>query len=60
MSFDIVTHPLSVMLSTLATNGQIVGAHLPYGGQLVAKALANDYFMFLRASCQNLENGMME
>ena len=48
--FAIVTHPLLVMLSRLATNGDIVGLHLPYGGQLVAQALPDDCFMFLQAS----------
>ena len=48
--FAIVTHPLLVMLSSLATNGDIVGLHLPWGGQLVAQALADDSFMFLQAS----------
>ena len=33
--FAIVTHPLLVMLSRLATNGDIVGLHLPSGGRLV-------------------------
>ena len=31
--FASVTHPLLVMLSRLATNGDIVGLHLPSGGQ---------------------------
>ena len=34
--FIIVTHPMLVMLSNLATNGDIVGLHLPSGGHLVA------------------------
>ena len=41
-----------------ATNVDIVGLHLPYGGQLLAQALADDSFMFLQASCENLEKGM--
>ena len=57
--FAIVTHPLLVMLSRLATNGDIVGLHLPYGGQLEAQALADDSFMFLQASRENLEKGML-
>ena len=52
-------HPLLVMLSRLATNGDIVGLHLPSGGQLVAQALADDSFMFLQASRENLEKGML-
>ena len=55
--FAIVTHPLSVVLSRIATNGDIVGLHLPSGGQLVAQA--NDSFMFLQASRENLEKGML-
>ena len=39
-------------------NGDIVGLHLAYGGQLVAHALANDSFMFPQASQENLEKGM--
>ena len=57
--FAIVTHPLLVMLSKLATNGGIVGLHLPSGGQLVAQALADDSFMFLQGSRENLEKGML-
>ena len=56
--FAIVTHPLLVMLSRIATNGDIMGLHLPCGGQLVAQALADDSFMFLQASRENLEKGM--
>ena len=48
--FAIVTHPLLVLLSRLATNCDIVGLHLSCGGQLVAQALADDSFMFLQAS----------
>ena len=53
--FAIVTHPLLVMLSNLATNVDGVGLHLPSGGQLVAQALADESFMFLQASKENLE-----
>ena len=42
--FSIVTHSLLAMLSSLATNGDIVGLHLPSRGQLVAQVLANDFF----------------
>ena len=56
--FAIVTHPLLVMLSNLATNGDIVGLRLPSGGQLVAQALADDSFMFLQASKENLKKSM--
>ena len=47
------------MLSRLATNGDIVGLQLSCGGQLVAQALADDSFMFLQASRENLEKGML-
>ena len=47
------------MLSRLATNGDIMGQNLPSGGQLVAQALANDSFMFLHASREKLEKGML-
>ena len=43
--FAIDTHPLLVVLSNHAANGDIVGLHLPSGGQLVAQALADDSFM---------------
>ena len=56
--FAIVTHPLLVMLSNLATRGDIVGLHLLSGGQLEAQALADDSFMFLQASKENLERSM--
>ena len=36
-----------------------MGLHLPCGGQLVAQALADDLFMFLQASRENLEKGML-
>ena len=57
--FVIVTHPLLVMLSWLATNGDIVGLHLPSRGQLEGEDLAYDSVMFLRASRENLEKGML-
>ena len=57
--FTIITHPLLVRLSRLVTNGDILGLHLLSGGQLVAHALANDSFMFLQASRENLEKGML-
>ena len=56
--FVIVTHTLLVMLSRLAINGDIVCLHLPSRGQLVAQVLADDSFMFLQASQENLEKGM--
>ena len=40
--FAIVTYPLLVMLSSLATNGEIVGLHLPSSDQLLASALADN------------------
>ena len=49
---------LLVVLSNLVTSGDIVGLHLPSGGQLVAQALADDSFMFLQASKENLERSM--
>ena len=36
-----------------------MGLHLPSGGKLVAQALADDSFMFLQASRENLEKGML-
>ena len=56
--FSIVTHLLLVMLPNLVANSDIVGLHLPSGGQLVAQALADDSFMFLQASKENLERSM--
>ena len=56
--FAIVTHPVLVMLSRLAINGDIVCLHLPSRGRLVAQVLADDSFMFLQASQENLEKGM--
>ena len=47
------------MLSKLVDDGNIVGLHLPSGGQLVAHALADDSFMFLQASKSNLEKSML-
>ena len=41
------------MLSKLAASGDIVGLHLPYGGQLVAQASTDDSFMFFQASKEN-------
>ena len=40
-------------------NSDSVGLHLPYGGQLIAQALAYSSFMFLQASRENLEKGML-
>ena len=57
--FAIGTHPLLVMLSRLETNVDIVGLHLPSGRQLVAQAFSDDSFMFLQASRENLEKGML-
>ena len=58
--FDTITHPLLVMLFMInTTNGNIVGLHHPSRGQLVAQDLANDPFMFLQASCENLEKWML-
>ena len=56
--FAIVTYSFLVMLSNLADRGDIVGLHLPSGGQLVEKALADDSFMFLQASKENIEGSM--
>mgnify|MGYP006889225294 CR=1 FL=1 len=47
------------MLPRLATNGDIVGLHLPSRRQLVAHALADDSLMFLQASRENLEKRML-
>ena len=56
--FPIVTHPLLVILSKLATTGNIVGLHLPSSGQLVTQALVIDSFMFLQVSKENLERSV--
>ena len=53
--FAIVIHPLLVMLSMLTTNGDIVCLHLSPRAQLVAQILVDNPFMFLQASCENLE-----
>ena len=45
--FAITTHPLLVMLSRLATNGDIVCLHLPFEGQMVTHASTEDSSMFL-------------
>ena len=56
--FVIIT-PMLVMLSRCAMNGDIVGLHLPSRGQLEGEDLAYDSVMFLRASRENLEKGML-
>lgn len=38
--------------------GEVVGLHLPHGKQLVAQALADDTFMFLRAEKANIDRAM--
>ena len=57
--FAIVTHPLLMMLSRLATNGDIVGLPLPSGRKLVAQALADDSFMFLQDVGRSEEEGQV-
>ena len=47
------------MLSRLTMNSDSVGLHLPYGGQLIAQALAYSSFMFLQAPRENLEKGIL-
>ena len=44
--FAIAMQPLLVMLSNLIASGDMVGLHLPSGGQLVAQAMTNISFMF--------------
>ena len=51
--FIIVTHPMLVMLSNLATNGDIVGLHIPSGAKLVAQHWLMILLCFYK--CQNLE-----
>ena len=55
--FDIVAHPLLVMLSRLADNGEIVGLHLPFGNQLIAQALADYSFIFLQTLHEKFQKG---
>ena len=51
------TH-LLIRLANIAASGYIVGLHLPFARELVAKALADDSFMFLQASKENHEKSM--
>ncbi|MCO5549418.1 hypothetical protein L7F22_024322 [Adiantum nelumboides] len=53
--FALVTHP---MLTQLAQNGEVVGLTLPLDPQLVGQALADDSFMFLKASKVNIDRAM--
>ena len=57
--FAIVTHPLLVMLSRFVMNGDIMGLHIPFGGQRVAKALVDDYFMFPQFMREYWVHGML-
>ncbi|MCO5600621.1 hypothetical protein L7F22_054736 [Adiantum nelumboides] len=56
--FALVTHPMLTLLTQLAQNGEVVGLTLPSGQQLVSQALADDSFMFLKASKVNIDRAM--
>ena len=52
--FTIVTHSILVKLHNMAVDGDLVGLRLPSGRQCIAQALADDHFMFLGATCNNV------
>ena len=56
--FAIATHPILVKMHELATCGEIVGLALPSGKQLIAQALADDSFLFLKAEPDNIAKAM--
>ena len=56
--FSIATHPILVKMHELATCGEIVGLALPSGKQLSAQALADDSFLFLKATHDNIAKAM--
>ena len=56
--FAIVTHPILVKMHELAICGDIVGLVLPSGKQLIAQALADDSFLFLKAHPSNIAKAM--
>jgi hypothetical protein len=56
--FSIVTHPILVKMHELAISRDIVGLVLPSGKQLIAQALADDSFLFLKAQPNNIAKAM--
>ena len=56
--FAIATHPILVRMHELATRGEIVGLALPSGKHLIAQALADDSFLFLKATPDNIAKAM--
>ena len=50
------THPLLVMMSNIATSGDIVGLHFLLGGQLITQALTDGSLNFYR-NMNKLNNG---
>ncbi|MCO5603299.1 hypothetical protein L7F22_057448 [Adiantum nelumboides] len=58
LRFALVTHPMLTLLTQLAQNGEVVGLTLPSGQQLVGQALADDPFIFLKASKVNIGRAM--
>jgi hypothetical protein len=56
--FSIVTHPILVKMHELAISRDIVGLVLPSGKQLIAQALADDSFLFLKAQPSNIAKAM--
>ena len=52
--FAIATHPIWVKMHALATCGEIVGLTLPLGKQLIAQALTDDSFLFLKEKPNNI------
>jgi hypothetical protein len=56
--FYIVTHPILVKMHEFAISRDIVGLVLPSGKQLIAQALADDSFIFLKAQPNNIAKAM--
>ena len=56
--FAIVSHPLLVILSRLATNGSIVGLHPPFW-TTSSIGFGMRFFHVSRVSHRNLEKGML-
>ncbi|MCO5601460.1 hypothetical protein L7F22_055583 [Adiantum nelumboides] len=56
--FALVTHPMLTLLTQLTQNGEVVGLTLSSGQQLVGQSLADDSFMFLKASKVNIDRAM--
>ena len=52
--FTIVTHSILVKLHNMPVDGDLVGLRLPSGRQCIAQEPADDHFMFLGATCNNV------